>query len=328
MGSLIISPFNSITDKMSSHRSSQAFIYKDMLECDIDIGNKIEDYNTYDSIYVYHGNDFFGSLNLFGGTEADINIWKLSNYKGKVYSLGIEFPDYVKLLQNRISKAKTLHPSWNKVNFENLEKIQKESIFLKYPKQEKTLVIGDSHSICMYRPGVTVNSVPFKTLHGALSLGLKSFIDYNPVENLEFYFGNIDIRHHICRFGENIEKEIEILVDKYLQQTEEISKKYNSVSIYELLPIENESRVVPKSGYYKGTPFYGSWQQRTSARNLFNNLLEKKAEKTIIKRWTSYLQNDKNELDFKYMEKPRSIHLSREFYPYWTGKEKLPEYIF
>ena len=24
-------------------------------------------------------------------------------------------------------------------------------------------------------------------------------------------------------------------------------------------------------------------------------------------------------IDFKYMEKPKSIHLSREFYPYWNG---------
>jgi hypothetical protein len=31
--------------------------------------------------------------------------------------------------------------------------------------------------------------------------------------------------------------------------------------------------------------------------------------------------NKAGELDFKYMEKPKSIHLSREFYPYWNGIE-------
>ena len=33
----------------------------------------------------------------------------------------------------------------------------------------------------------------------------------------------------------------------------------------------------------------------------------------------NYLLNKKGELDFDYMEKPQSIHLSREYYPYWTG---------
>ena len=41
----------------------------------------------------------------------------------------------------------------------------------------------------------------------------------------------------------------------------------------------------------------------------------------FIIRWTKYLYNDEGKLDFKYMEKPQSIHLSREFYPYWNGIE-------
>jgi hypothetical protein len=31
--------------------------------------------------------------------------------------------------------------------------------------------------------------------------------------------------------------------------------------------------------------------------------------------------NPAGELDFKYMEKPKSVHLSREFYPHWQGWE-------
>ena len=31
--------------------------------------------------------------------------------------------------------------------------------------------------------------------------------------------------------------------------------------------------------------------------------------------------HQKGELDFAYMEKPQSIHLSREYYPYWNGIE-------
>ena len=54
------------------------------------------------------------------------------------------------------------------------------------------------------------------------------------------------------------------------------------------------------------------------ARNKFNDYIEK--EYGII-RWTQHLYNQKGELDFQYMEKPQSIHLSREFYPYWNGIE-------
>ncbi len=41
----------------------------------------------------------------------------------------------------------------------------------------------------------------------------------------------------------------------------------------------------------------------------------------LLIEWTNYLLNDSNELSFDHMEKPRSIHLSRGSYPYWTGEE-------
>ena len=35
--------------------------------------------------------------------------------------------------------------------------------------------------------------------------------------------------------------------------------------------------------------------------------------------WTDYLLNDKKQLDFRHMEKPQSVHLSRNSYPFWKG---------
>jgi hypothetical protein len=39
--------------------------------------------------------------------------------------------------------------------------------------------------------------------------------------------------------------------------------------------------------------------------------------------------NGIGELDFKFMEKPKSVHLSRQAYPHWQGKKwsGLPEKI-
>jgi hypothetical protein len=41
----------------------------------------------------------------------------------------------------------------------------------------------------------------------------------------------------------------------------------------------------------------------------------------LVFKWVDKLKNKKGELDFEYMEKPQSIHLSRASYPHWQGKE-------
>ena len=64
----------------------------------------------------------------------------------------------------------------------------------------------------------------------------------------------------------------------------------------------------------------GTWQERTDARNKFNDYIESKYG---IIRWTDKLLNKAGELDFACMEKPKSIHLSREFYPHWNGEEEV-----
>ena len=94
------------------------------------------------------------------------------------------------------------------------------------------------------------------------------------------------------------------------------------VYIYELLPIEDESRKLPKSGYYKNKPFWGTWEQRNRCRLLFRDYIEQFATRAKIIRWTDYLLNKEGQLDFKHMEMPHSIHLSRGSYPHWTGEEK------
>ena len=176
----------------------------------------------------------------------------------------------------------------------------------------------------MYRPDWVVNSVPFKTLNGALKTGFEEFIEdaapINTFNKVELYFGNIDIRHHLCRVeGNHIDNAIE-LASRYIQAAEKLP--IDDVSIYELLPIEDESRKLPKSGYYKGKPFWGTWEQRNSARIAFYETLKSKAKRVKIIKWTDYLLNRDGQLDFKNMEMPHSIHLSRAAYPHWTGEEK------
>ena len=327
MSILVTSPFTHISSNIHSHRAAQAAIYAEQLSLEYSphvhldrTGNIAPDPNAFDDVYVYHGNDWGGSLNLFGGMKNYNNIGNLIRYskiKGQVYSLWIDHPKYSEMLEPRMKGD--IHPDWHLVDWENLKKLEAAAITVREIETVNRVVAGDSHAICMYRPGWFVNSVPFKTLHGALKQGLQSFIQPHH-EIAEFYFGNIDVRHHLMRQA-NPEQATRDLANRYYEQLSQLDLA--KVYAYELLPIENESRALPKTGYYKGTPFYGDWASRETVRLIFKDEMKKLCAQGSVNfiEWVDYLMNDKGELDFEHMEKPKSVHLSRNSYPHWQGRK-------
>ena len=140
------------------------------------VNNKIYDYSPYDEVYVYHGSDWGGSLNLFGGIQVYTNtdfVKALSEYKGTVKSILIEFPDYAKLFQDRLTKANL---TWD-VNWDNLASMTNaEVVDPNQVRSYKNVSFGDSHAISMYRPGWENISVPFSTLHGSINRGFDTFL--------------------------------------------------------------------------------------------------------------------------------------------------------
>lgn len=345
MKNLIGCPFIAIAKKPASHRGAQGVIYGSMIEeeygnCTVNYGGEITDTSEYDALWIYHGNDYVpGAMNLFGGVYGFPyinNTVAFSKFRGKIFSLNHDMPPLHTMIGDKIkageAKGKVIQPEWYDVDMDNLERMYNEAVTVRHPNPTNKIVIGDSHAICMYRPGWMVNSVPFKTLNGALKTGLRMFVplsqarDGNGFDEIEFYFGNIDIRHHLCRLSSSkveLFKNIEHLAEMYMSQCRELSDRLKAkVSIYELLPIEDESRKVPGSGHYKGKAFWGSWDERNLAKEYFNDYLEHHYGEFI--RWTSYLKNTEGQLDFKHMEKPRSIHLARSSYPHWDGLPKTP----
>jgi hypothetical protein len=340
MRALVATPFITIASNLSSHRAAQGVIYADQIRQsgkDVTVNMTLDfyhkDFNEFDELYIYHGNDWSGHLNLFGGLKEFPyidNFVNFSKFKGKVYSLMIPHPDYYADLQHKMKlmkeKNKEINPMWAEVDWPNLQRmistaeVVNPNELVLYDKA----AMGDSHAICMYRPGWMVNSVPFKTLHGALKMGLKSFYptDKIPFKQLEFYFGNIDIRHHLMRQPDP-DSATRDLVKKYFDEAKYIVNVTGSeIKIYEPLPIENESRSIPKTGWYEKTPFYGSWDERNNVRDIFiDEAIKQQGNGVTFFRWCEKLKNNKGELDFKYMEKPQSVHLSREFYPHWQGRE-------
>jgi hypothetical protein len=320
-----------------SYNSTQGHIQAAMLkevgiEVEIPYTNDIPEINEDDTIFMYLG---FGyspdstDINVFGGMKncgdfiCEHLTW-LSNHKGKVISLGYPLPDYGTIIGN---KLKGLTPEqlerWKGLNLDGFKRFADDGMWIEYPNSNvaKNMVIGDSHAYSLYRPGYMVNSVPHKTLFGALKEGFKSFLPDANINSLDIMFGNIDVRHHLCRQSSPIEAAAHLATQTFLEMQQ---LPYNEINFYELLPIENESRKLSKSGWYRGTPFFGSWELRSKVRDSFNYAMAelcKNSDEISFIRWTDGYLNEKGELDFRFMEKPRGVHLSGAHFPFWKRNE-------
>jgi hypothetical protein len=336
---LVAAPFIPISKFPHSHRGAQGVIYADMLRargldvtCNMSLDLYHEDFNLYDELYVYHGNDWTGHLNIFGGLQNfpyAHNFENFTRFRGKVYSLAVPFPDYHGMLHHKMSlvnaAGKPMQDEWKRADWDNLKRMQDTAVTVVHPNLTGNLILGDSHSICLYRPGWTVQSIPFKTLYGALSIGLENMLpsayegSWN-IQKLDLYFGNIDVRHHLGRQEDPVES-TRILAMSYIEQADNLSVRHGvETKIYELLPIENESRTIPKTGWYEGAPYHGDWSLRNELRLVFRDVLDTHTDGRWV-HWTDHLLNEKGELDFKKMERPKSVHLSRDAYPHWQGRD-------
>jgi hypothetical protein len=107
---------------------------------------------------------------------------------------------------------------------------------------------------------------------------------------------------------------IEKMVLDYEQQLKQLGIK--EIEVVQALPIENESRALPKTGFYKGTPFIGTWAERTELVRNFNQLIKDMCARNNWTTWehSPVYKNSIGELDFEVMEKPKSVHIAREYY--------------
>ena len=150
----------------------------------------------------------------------------------------------------------------------------------------KSLTLGDSHSISAWLPGSKAYRIDGQTLYGALKKGLGTYLqemNMQPgMDSLRTYFGNIDIRHHLCRLctdQKSQEGATIRLVTEYVRQLKELKETYRieNISVVDTLPIEHESRRIPGTGCYPegktGQPFWGSWDERMHVHKTFNQTL-------------------------------------------------------
>ena len=221
-----------------------------------------------------------------------------------------------------------------------------------YQKDIKSpnLTFGDSHAISAWIEGSKCSRNDGLTLNGAINRGFDRYIDEMNMKDhhrLRLYMGNIDVRHHLLRLYPTVEEacfEAENLARSYVHEALRVRNKYNfaSLEIVELLPIEHEARRLPKSGFYKDQPFWGSAEDRMLVRNAFNNKLQDLKNQYggfMIIRWPSEYSHcidvtvpgdevpgifkeykdqeitfKKGMLRFDVMEKPHSVHVAPSFY--------------
>tara|TARA_R100001460_G_scaffold29359_7_gene58508 strand:+ start:2249 stop:3331 length:1083 start_codon:yes stop_codon:yes gene_type:complete len=310
-----------LSPKASSHKSGWAYHLANQChnagyENVTVVTDTTTNWDDFDVVLIEHGMEFKGTFNIFGGANDDLyyQITRIFS-SAKMFSLHHDMPCIGSLIEKRLHTGSDLFKTLER-KIEEVKKICANNI-TRIDCIEKTdkLCFGDSHSFSQYTPGYMTSRHDGLTMHGALKRGLDTYV-YPWIKSLRIYLGNIDVRHHLMR-----QHNPEMAVDKLLAQYEDGLMKLQESGVVDIevvhtLPIENESRALPKTGYYKGTPFTGTWEERTDLVKQINKGIDKMCERNG---WSSYkhpevFYNHIGELPFDVMEKPKSVHIAREYY--------------
>lgn len=307
--------------KRESHKSSWPYLLSSQLRSlglVSDVLAKNDDINRYDIWLISLPMEFQGTFNLFGGAneETALRIKRLSQFKGKIYILNQDMPDIGAFIQSRMNAA---CDEWKRLVPQEYTDISNRVERVDLILESDTFIYGDSHSVSVYEPGANISRNDGQTLHGFL----KRADRFDPPEGTKriiLYMGNIDVRHHIFR-QEDPMAALDGLVRRYALFAKHLkfAPSIEYVGLVHLLPVEHEKRRIPKTGWYKGTPFAGTRQQRSDAVKEFNRLLDELSTDhgyDVIswpKEWYSLSPEMFAE---QCMEKPGSVHLSRSSYQY------------
>jgi|TARA_R110002167_G_scaffold349240_2_gene561061 hypothetical protein len=249
---MITGTFNKIPRKKNSHGYGWARTWAENLNVGIN-----HDADPVEILYLDHGVNFGGSINLFGGFDEKLKQ-RVDNFllADKVYSLDIDMPEYGNMLAKRKDCP---DKDWcARVQ----DKCDGAQTMLSTDLDTDWLTIGDSHSAAFAPEGSMVIKTNGLTLNGMIKNNFQYVRDHmakcNNLQGITLVFGNIDLRHHICRLG----------ID-YRDMWIELKRFGDSLPVpveYAVpWPIEFEGRKLPKTGYYKGQPFWGSYYERSQA---------------------------------------------------------------
>ena len=312
MRNSVASPIANIPVAPKSHTRGWAAMWARQLDAEINHKMTGEVLKS-DYLFIDHGVNFGGTLNLFGGANEDVyNRVHTMIQHSDIVSLDIPMPDYGSMLKQRIGASTT----FDKITPEWCDHVSSVLAKCDYVDQAKmcygnlhNVVIGDSHATAFAGTADQVFRNNGKTLFGVLNYGLSSELRGIDIRgrNIAFQFGSIDIRHHILRNKADVES----MVTEYVNAAKQLDCQ---VHFCAPVPIEYEGRRIPKTGFYKGTPFYGTADERREVLNRFIGKLLDLAPDNVICPPIDWYTMDPQEYAEKHMELSSSVHIAPIYY--------------
>lgn len=309
---------SNITTRPGSHKGGWSRLLKCQLK---NMGyENVKVLDNKDSILEYGiiifdlGAEFSGGLNLFGGLDEKVfkRLSEIEAYKGQLFSWKHNLPE-VTSLEGRRTNSSTCE-SFKSTRLEFLGSVQQvleSTQTFDHAYRTPNLLIGDSHTPSVWTPEYMIERRDGRTLAGMLEhQTLKRYVGQFPeLKSILVHCSSIDIRHHAARSDEP-QSYVLKLSQELIRQLTELNIPFN---IVETMGIEDESRELPKTGYYKGTAFYGSWEVRNKLRTVFNGSLNLWLNGKQIQ-FPKYFFDEVGKLRMDVMEVPQSVHLSPEHY--------------
>ena len=312
----LTNPISNIPRLKNSHVLGWSLVWADQLNARIDhTCSPAIGLDT--TVYIEHGVNFGGTLNLFGGATKEIfdRINRVAAHP-QIVSLDIDMPDWGAQLKKRIGAPTTytgITEQWCDALSNRLKGVPslKQEELRKFSKKFDGVSVGDSHTPAYSRMTDIVLRENGKTLFGTLRRGLISeFRGMDPFGEVTFSYGSIDIRHHLLRHEDKLDE----LLDEYVKQGKAIAAEYDcNVSFTAPVPVEYEERRLPKTGYFKGTPFFGSRKERLDLTYRFIEGLNKR-KVSVVQPPQEWYSMDGEKYAKTYMENSSSVHISPQYY--------------
>ncbi len=297
---MITGTFNKIPRKKNSHGYGWARTWAENLNVGIN-----HDGDPVEILYLDHGVNFGGSLNLFGGFTPELKH-RIDNFLKAdiVYSLDMDMPEY----GNMLAKRKDVEDKyWCAVV---QAKCDGAKTLLSTDLDTNWLTIGDSHTAAFAPEGSMVIKTDGLTLNGQIRSNFQYVRDHiwkcNNLQGITLSFGNIDIRHHLCRLG--IDPRDMWIELKRFGDSLPIPVEYSVP-----WPIEYEGRRLPKTGYYKNQPFWGTHFERTQMLERILETMDMVSMNRVLYPM-DWLKMDPEVFAKEKMESTSSVHISPENY--------------
>lgn len=314
---VLTNPISNIPKLKNSHVLGWSLVWADQLQARIDHACSPA-IGLDKTVYIEHGVNFGGTLNLFGGATKEIfdRINRVAAHPN-VVSLDFDMPAWGEQLKKRIGAPTTyvgITEQWCDALTARLATVPslKQEGLLSVSKKLDGITVGDSHSPAFSRATDIVLRENGKTLYGTLKRGLiTEFRGLKPFGNVTFCYGSIDVRHHILR---HTNFNLDDMLDEYVRQAVMIQRQHDcDISFTVPVPVEYEERRLPKTGYFKGTAFFGSRQDRL---DLTYRIIEglNKRKVNVVMPPEEWYKMDGEKYAKTYMENSSSVHISPQYY--------------